>query len=333
MFAARGLAVSMSVFVIVYGVLSLAVCFSWRRVWRYSQRHPASWIANLLFALRMFPLAAAAAITIAVTVPSFLWLEPRAIDEPTGGIALVLSLCGAGLGMIGLLNMGMAVHRAARAISLWTHAAQPVEATQVKPTEDLPVLRISRPVPALVTAGIVRPRIILSDAAESALTAGELQAALQHEVAHVRRRDNLKRLLLRLVPFPGMSALEAAWAEAAEMAADEAAVSNPAEALDLAAALIKLSRLAPACQPSDLTAALLHGHGLDERGLDDHGPGSAVGARVERLLSWNDWRNRPLRKYSPWYGLAAAVATVAVFSVTYSQLLVHVHTATEWLVR
>lgn len=333
MFAARGLAVSMSVFVIVYGFLSLAVCFSWRRLWRYSQRRPAPWIAdlsianlwnaNLLFALRMFPLAAAAVITIAVTVPSFLWLEPRAIDEPMGGIALLLSLCGAALGMLGVLNMGMAVHRASRAISQWTNAAQ-----SVKVTGTLSVLRISRPVPALVTAGIVRPRILVSSAAESMLTAGELQAALQHEVAHVRRRDNLKRLLLRLVPFPGMGGLEAAWAEAAEMAADEAAVSNPAEALDLAAALIKLSRLAPVCRPAGLTAALLHG-----QGLDDHGPASAVGARVERLLAWNEWRNRPLRKYSPWYGLAAAAATVAVFSVTYSQLLVHVHTATEWLVR
>jgi len=328
MFAARGLAVSMSVFVIVYGLLSLAVGFSWRKVWTYSQRRPARrianlGIANLLFTLRMFPLAAAAGITIAVTVPSFLWLEPRAIDEPMGGIALLLSLCGAALGILGVVNMGLAVHRAARAISLWTHAAQPVKAAGVQTTEALPVLRIARPVPALVTAGIVRPKILLSDTAESALTAGELQAALQHEVAHVRRRDNLKRLLLRLVPFFGMSGLEAAWAEASEMAADEAAVSNPAEALDLAAALIKLSRLAPVCPPADLTAALLHGQG----------PASAIGARVERLLAWRDRRNRPLRNYSPWYGLAAAAATVAVFSVTYSQLLVHVHTATEWLVR
>jgi hypothetical protein len=328
MFAARGLAVSMSVFVIVYGLLSLAVGFTWRKVSRYGQRRPARWIANLrfanpwnanlLFALRMSPLAAAAGITIAVTVPSFLWLEPRAIDERTGGIALLLSLCGGGLGMLGVLNMGTAILRAARAISQWTHAAQPVRVTGT-----LPVLRISRPVPGLVTAGIVRPRILLSGAAESGLTAAELQAALNHEVAHVRQRDNLKRLLLRLVPFPGLDELEAAWAEAAEMAADEGAVSNPAEALDLAAALIKLSRLAPVCPPADLTAALLPGQG----------PASAVGARVERLLAWNGGRSQPPQKYSPWYGLAAAVATFAVFSVTYSQLLVHVHTATEWLVR
>jgi Zn-dependent protease with chaperone function len=67
-----------------------------------------------------------------------------------------------------------------------------------------------------------------------------LQTALNHEVAHVSRRDNLKKLLLRFVAFPGMSGLETAWLEATEMAADDAAVSTAGDALDLAAALIKL---------------------------------------------------------------------------------------------
>jgi len=318
MFAARGIAISFSVFVIVYGVLSLAVCLTWRKVWRYRQRYPVRWIANLLFALRMSPLATAAVITLAVTVPSFLWLEPRAIDESMGAIPLALSVGGAALGIFGVLNMGMAVRRTERAISVWIRKAQPVEATAA-----LPVLRLSSAVPAIVAAGIVRPRILLSAAAESALTPRELESALNHEAAHVRRQDNLKKLLLRLVTFPGMRGLEAAWLEASEIAADDAAVSNAAEALDLAAALIKLSRLPPATSSADLATALLPGAS----------PASVVNARVERLLAWNERRTRPLRNYSPWYGLAAAAATVVVFSVTYSQLLVHVHTATEWLVR
>jgi hypothetical protein len=54
---------------------------------------------------------------------------------------------------------------------------------------------------------------------------------------------------------------------------------------------------------------------------------------VERLVAWSDSRRVPPWKYSPWYGTTAALATVAVFAVTYSHLLVQVHTATEWLVR
>jgi Zn-dependent protease with chaperone function len=316
MFAARGLAVSFSVFVMVYCALSLAVCLAWRTVRVHSQQHPVRRIADLLFALRMLPLAAAAVITAAFTVPSFLLLEPRAIDEPMGGIPLALGICGAMLGIFGVVNASIALRRASRTIATWTTAARPVESHS-----PVPVLRISQVVPAMTAAGIVRPKVLLSAAAESMLTANELQTALNHEIAHIRRRDNLKKLLLRFVTFPGMSGLEAAWLEATEMTADDAAVSNAGEALDLAAALIKLSRLGPADAPVDLTAALIHS------------PASVMNARIERLIAWSDDRLALPHRFSPWYGLGAALATVAVFAVTYGQLLAQVHTATEWLVR
>ena len=316
MFAVRGIAVSFSVFVMVYCILSLAVCLAWRKLSLYSDHHPVRRIADFLFALRMFPLATAAVITAAFTVPSFLLLEPRAINEPMGEIPLMLGICGALLGAFGLVNAALALRRTSRTLSAWTDHAQPVNASG-----PVPVLRISRTLPAMTAAGIVRPRVLLSGAAEFVLTANELQTALNHDIAHVRRRDNLKKLLLRFVAFPGMAGLEAAWLEATEMAADDAAVSNAAEALDLAAALIKLSRLGPLAPPADLTAALIHS------------PLATMNARVERLVAWNEARRVPHQQHSPWYGLAAAVATVAFFAVTYIQLLVHVHTATEWLVR
>jgi len=320
MFAARGMAVSFSVFVMVYFALSLAVCFTWRRVQVYGQKHPVRRVADLLFGLRLFPLATAAVITAAFTVPSFLLLEPRTIDEPLGGIPLVLGLCGAMFGIFGLVNAGLALRRAARTISTWTADALPLQTPA-----SVPVLRIARKFPAMTAAGIVRPRVLLSNAAEFLLNDNELQTALNHEVAHVRRRDNLKKLLLRFVAFPGMDDLEAAWLEATEMAADDAAVANTGDALDLAAALIKLSRLGPVEPPAELTAALVHS-------------GAAVmNARIERLVSWTEERLEPVRKHSSSYelayGLGAALAALAVFAVTYSQLLVRVHTATEWLVR
>jgi Zn-dependent protease with chaperone function len=316
MFAARGIAVSFSVFAMVYCVLSLAVCLAWRSVWLRIHRRPIHRIADLLFALRMLPLATAAIITAAFTVPSFVLLEPRAIEEPLGGIPLVLGIFGAGLGILGIVNASMAVRRASRTVSTWTSAAQPVESSA-----PVPVLRIAQVVPAMTVTGIVRPKVLLSGVAEFLLTANELRTALNHEIAHVRRRDNLKKLLLRLVAFPGMSGLESAWLEATEMAADDAAVSNAGEALDLAAALIKLSRLAQVEAPVGLTAALVSS------------PGAVMNARVNRLIGWSDTRPAPPQRFFPWYGLSAAVAAVAVFAVTYSELLVHVHTATEWLVR
>jgi Zn-dependent protease with chaperone function len=315
MFAARGIAVSFSVFVIVYCVLSLAVCSGWRRMrlrWVSPRR-----AADFLFALRVFPLVTAALITAAFTVPSFLLLEPRGIDEPVGGVSLVLGVCGAMVLALGLANAGTALRRASRAVAEWTRGAQ-----VGKSAGSVPVLRIPGAFPALTATGIIRPKILLSSPAELQLTGNELQAALNHERAHVRRADNLRKLVMRFAAFPGMRALEAAWLQATEIAADDTAVSTSQEALDLAAALIKLSRAIPETPPMDLTAALVHG------------PASAVHTRVERLLAWREERRAA---YRPWQrfgcALAAVSATVAIFALTYSQLLMHVHAATEWLVR
>ncbi len=323
MFAARGIAVSFSVFVIVYCVLSLAVACGWRRAWMRVQRLSVHRAADFLFALRMFPFITAALITGAFTVPSFLLLEPRAIDEPVGAVSLVLGACGVILGAIGVINAAAALRRASRAVAEWTRGAQFGESAG-----SVPVLKISPAFPAMTATGVFHPRILLSGAAELQLAGGELQTALNHELAHVRRADNLKKLLMRFVAFPGMRDLDAAWLEATEMAADDAAVTTTREALDLAAALIKLSRMVPEAAPTDLTAALVHG------------PASAVHARVERLLAWveaGEDRSVSSRKCSSLYGLgcglAAASATVAMFALTYSQVLAHVHTATEWLVR
>jgi beta-lactamase regulating signal transducer with metallopeptidase domain len=315
-FALRGIAVSFSVFVLVYCALSLAVSFAWHSCWLHIQRHPARRIADLLFALRLFPLASAAIITAVFTIPSFVLLEPRAIVEPVGEIPLVLGICGAALGLSGVVNAALAMRRASRTIRRWTRQAQPIKA--VAP---VPVLRIARRIPPMMAAGIARPRVLVSSAAEFMLSAHELQSALNHEVAHVRRRDNLKKLLLRFVAFPGMTTLETAWLETSEMAADDAAVANASEALDLAAALIKLSRLGPVESHIDLTAALVHS------------PASVMNARVERLIAWSEDRRVPQPRRSPWLGVSAMLATVAAFAITYSQLLIHVHTATEWLVR
>ena len=317
MFALRGVTVSLATFFVVYCASSLAVCVGWRATRRWARHLPMRRLADLLFAVRMVPFVLAAIATTVFTVPSFLLLEPREIDEPMGAFPLALGLCGAAIAIYGLANAIIAMVRAERTITSWTYRAK-----RIPSPLDVPVFRIEPIAPAMTAAGIIHPRIMVSGTAESLLAAGELQTALHHELAHVRRRDNLKKLLLRGVAFPGMSGLEAAWLEATEMAADDVAVSSHSEALDLAAALIKLSRLGP-MEPraADLMMALIHR------------PASVINARIERLLAWTETRNVQTQVFSCWYGLAAALSTVAIFAITYSQLLVRVHTATEWLVR
>jgi Zn-dependent protease with chaperone function len=315
MFALRGIAVSFSVFLIVYCAGSLAVLCTWNRVYRGVHDLPMQRVENLFFGLRMFPLVLAALITAAFAVPSFLLLEPRSIVEPMGSVPVALALLGSGLAIFGLANAVLAMLKASRTVSTWSNSAQ-----EIASPVPFPVLRIRRSVPALTTAGILRPKVLLSGSAEFLLKGNELRTALQHELAHIRRRDNFKKFLLRLVAFPGMRGLEAAWLEASEMAADDAAVSSTADALDLAAALLKLSRL-KADEPSpDLTAALVHGHA------------AIINARVERLISWPE-RSKGSWDFSAKSVLGVVLPILAVFVITYGSLLADVHRATEWLIR
>jgi beta-lactamase regulating signal transducer with metallopeptidase domain len=321
MFAMRGIAVSFSVFVILYSALSAAVCGVWRRVWLGGQQCSARRCADLLFALRVAPFVVAAGVTMLLAVPSFLLLEPHTVDEPMSSMPVVLSLWGMALLLAGVWKASAALVRASRSVAQWSSEGRASAPASIDSVNSVSVLRISGAAPPLTAAGILRPSVWLSQAAEFVLTERELETALRHEVAHVRRRDNLRKLVLRLVAFPGVAELESAWREATEMAADDAAVSNASEALDLAAAVIKLSRLAPLEPPAELTTALVHS------------PAESVNARVERLITWTERRQRPASGYSLAYPLCAAAAVVVTLAVSYSQLLVRVHAATEWLVR
>lgn len=326
MFALRGMTVSFSIFLIMYSALSAGVICVWRRFWRYSQPRQPRLFADRLFALRLSPAVIATGVTLIFAVPSFLLLEPRSGNEPVGMAAWLLGGCGVAVLLIGIWKAAAALRRASRAVARWSAEStaldsQPAASNFIDSRISVSVLRNSAEAPPLTAAGILRPSVWLSGAARFVLTEQELQTALRHELVHVHRRDNLRKLLLRLLPFPGMAELEEAWREASEMAADDAAVSGASEALDLAAALIKLSRLTPLQPAAELTTALVHS------------PAKSVNARVERLIAWTERQHVPRNKGSLLYTLCAGLAVIATLAVTYGELLVKVHAATEWLVR
>ena len=158
----------------------------------------------------------------------------------------------------------------------------------------------------------------MSKSTVSLLTDEELQIALKHELAHMRSRDNLKKLVFRFCPFPGMSKLESAWSQAAEIAADDAAVSNVDDAVDLAAALVKLSRLVPVEAAPVCTVGFVTG---------------TISARVTRLLAWDKAGKADRGGVSPWLAVVPLLAALFCAFATYGPVLALTHEATEWLVR
>ena len=320
MFAIRGIAVSFSIFFILYSALSLLVAALWQKASVGSQNWSARTCSDYLFVLRIAPCVLATGVTLILAVPSFLLLEPRSIEEPLGVPPIVLGFCGLAILVIGSWKAIAAWSRTSKAVAKWSSDARVIGCRQLSSKRPVSVLLTSVAAPPLAVAGILSPKVWLSRAAEFVLTERELQSALRHEIVHVRRRDNLRKLLLRMVAFPGMGLLENAWREATEMAADAAAVSNCSEALDLAAAVIKLSRLVPFRAPAELATALVHS------------PAESVNERVHRLISWTEPRATSLSRNRLWYTLCASAAVLLTLVFTYSELLVRVHAVTEWLV-
>jgi len=312
MFVLRLVGVALSVFILAYSVLSLAVSAGWTLTAKLWRSLAPSRSANFLFGLRLVPLVAALAITAVYAVPSFLILEPGHIEEPFGPMLVLLATGALAWSLIAAFRAVAVQRRTSRILSRWVKEAKGIE----KGTS-FPVLKLSSRDPVLTVAGICAPKVLVSEAAVKILTSEELEAALRHEMAHIRRHDNLKKLLFRFASFPAMGQLESAWSEMSEMAADDAAISNCAEALDLASALIKLSRFAPVQPSYALTSALLPGSG------------ASLTARVRRLFNWTDRQNRETGPYV----LPVAVVISLVAVLTYGPVLTSMHAMTEWLVR
>ena len=312
MFVLRGIAVSLTFFVLLYCMLSLVVASGWRFL-RLSQSSFAQHQANLLFWARVFPLLASAFITLILVVPSFVLREPRSIHEDMF-LPLVLGIGCLLLFALGALRVVTAQMQASRVVADWLKDADALDAGVTAPT-----FRSNCGTPPLTLVGVCSPRVLVSDATVALLNRDELRVAVLHEIAHMQSRDNLKKLIFHCSPFPGMAGLENAWQEAAELAADDGAVTSISEALDLAAALIKLSRIMPVRGTPAFTMALV-------------GSSSSVRSRVERLLAWNENKVRPIQ--IRWrYVLPPLLATILCTIAVYGDVLTQTHRVTEWLVR
>src|SRR5258708_34179420 len=246
MFVLRGIAVSLTFFVLLYCLLSALVAAAWRslKLLHATERS----LAGLLFALRVFPLTASVVITFGFVVPSFQLLEPRSLnsDEGIGAMPLALGVCALLLIACGCFRVITAQTRTSRVVARWLEGAHPLNVGAGAQTV---TFCSRREAPPLTLVGGRRPRVLASEATVALLSHQELHIALKHELAHMRSRDNLKKLVFRFCPFPGMAWLESAWSQTPELAAAHAADSNLADAIAPAPALLTRSPLVPLAAP------------------------------------------------------------------------------------
>src|SRR5271157_534664 len=306
MFAARGVVVCLAFFAVMYGTLSCLIGSAW---WVRQQlgRKQAVSSPGVLFGIRIFPFAVSSLVAIFFTFPSFWLMERRSLDEEATTFFLAASA---------LVLFGVGIARALRAARLTSRAvAQWLTKSSDGSEANAAALSAARGAPALMLVGVCRPKIMVSDMATAVLSGNELRVAVRHELGHRRSWDNLKKLLINATPFPGMSGVERAWREAAELAADDSAVETREDALDLATALIKLSRSANQWTEPELASGLV---------CDS----SAITVRVHHLL---EWRSGP-RLQRTWLWAVLSVLIVCAVASNYATALVMIHRLTELLV-
>lgn len=144
------------------------------------------------------------------------------------------------------------------------------------------------------TIGLLRPEVFVSTGAELPLDARQRAAVLAHEHEHVRRRDALHKLTMRLLAllhFPIMARYLLAELDlAAEQACDAAAARQLGDATDVASAIVAMARAGSVRTPRSAVAF----------------GAIRIEARVEALLRTKWSQRAPVS--APGLAAAAAVA-------------------------
>jgi Zn-dependent protease with chaperone function len=231
----------LSAFFLIHTAASLGVCLAAARVVRSSISFDPKVAARILLCLRLFPVLISVVLVLALFGPSYLLFEPQDSTESIGVPCVVTSIFGAALLAAGVLRGAVAMRRSSAYLRKSVESGAPV----------------------MLVAGLFRTRVVVSSSIRDSLTAEELEAALRHEEAHRRAKDNLKRLFILMsptaLPFSqGFQALEAGWQRVAEWAADDcAAQASTRDAIALASALIRVGRMSTNFPSIVLSTSLL----------------------------------------------------------------------------
>ena len=272
-FLARFLFVSLATYFLVHLALGLIVSLIARPAVNMGERIRPDLAACYMLALRLLPAAGAALIVAVVCVPSYLSNEPEAPTETVGYGCMIVALLGLGMWAVSIAR-GL---RAAAASRRFTQRCGQAGRLARLPGAPAPSYIVDSTAPLLALAGIVRPRLAVSRGVLRVLTAPELAAALRHERAHRSAHDNLKHLCILSVPgilplAASTRTLECGWRKFAEWAADDrAAAGGEQHSCALAAALVRVARIAADAPQLSMASSLL-------------GDTDQLAARVDRLL-------------------------------------------------
>jgi Zn-dependent protease with chaperone function len=324
-----GISLALIAFVTLTALFTPVSLSLWRLITRGSSQWSAKRIETFAFRLRLFPIILSAFCLFALFVPAFWLYEPPQADETLTIELAVLALLSSICFVYAIWRSLMSWRSTRRIIADWMHKAEAVSFE----SSSVSVYRIEHPYPLIAVVGLFRPKIFIANKVFGILSEDELAAAFAHEHSHVLTRDNLKRWIFNfcrdLMRFIPCRQLEQDWNKAIEFAADDKAAGQSGNgALDLASALVKLSRAIPKdAHPTLPAGAYINGDSS-----------YAVQARVERLLrvASNETRHQNdaplLDGIAVWSGIGSASFAFFLL-ITQTDFLYFVHHTIEQLIR
>lgn len=257
-------AITLSCFAIVATVTSVLIGLVAPALARRVERYAPASRAALLFRLRVLPAACATLCALGVALPIFLWFEPPNSDETLARTLIVAAVAGGALLARGAWRAAAGWRATGAVMREWQTRGRRLQTFDAP----MPVFAIEASFPTVAVVGFSRPALFIAERVLRECTADAVRAMVLHECAHVTHRDNLKRFLIRACPdvLRRDSALDRAWTNAAEEAADARAVAgDPGFALELAQALICVVRLAPRVSTLEVASAFYLGGSIESR--------------------------------------------------------------------
>jgi hypothetical protein len=262
---------SLSLFASVLGSELVAALLSHFACGKRFMRSPA-----LLFSLRIFPFAISLVLTVALALPAYVSLEPGETGEAPQPYLVALAGVSFFVFVVFAVRLFRLVSTTNRVSREWQK-----NASRTDFPAPVPIFQIEAPPALFAVVGVFNPRVFVGREALACLTQEELEAAISHELAHIRSLDNIKRILLSVTRLPvcfrNLGALDTAWADAAELQADERSLARTS-AVDLSSAIVKVGRL-------QLLPRTVTTQPVPACHLVSSNQSSAMALRVERLRS------------------------------------------------
>lgn len=254
MYELLGISVMLAALALLNACASLGVAIIWRLLASLVDSFSAQTRADLLFTLRITAPVLTAIVVALFLIPSYIGYEPRVTDEVVSKKLVALALLSVAGVAFALWRSIRSWFATIRLTKKWLLRSEQIDLPGIA----IPAFCIDHSFPIIAIVGTLRPRLFIAREVLLSLNEEELAAAIAHECGHLSARDNLKRTLLRicrdlllLVPFG--RAVDRAWTESAESAADEfAAQQSRANALNLASALVTIAKMVPTGARADV---------------------------------------------------------------------------------